>query len=698
MPGLDGLRGIAVLAVIAYHLKLDGASGGLLGVGVFFTLSGYLITDILLGRWAKRRLDLKEFWLARARRLLPALFVVLIVVMAWVTIGDPARLSTLRGEAIASALFVSNWWLIFHDVSYFEQFGPPSPLGHIWSLGVEEQFYILWPWVLLGGLALVGAASHSRREKRDRLQPRLALYTLGLALVSIILMAVLYTPGAEATRAYEGTDTRAFGLLIGAALAMIWPSQRLVGKVSAQARNTLDALGAVGLLVIVVLIATTDEFSPFIYYGGLVLLSVATAMVVASVAHPSSRIGLLLGIRPLRWIGVRSYGIYLWQSPIILLTTPALAGFSLSRAVVQVGATFVIAALSWKYLEDPIRHGAIGRLWRRFRAIDYSRRKPDLSPAGWAGTVATGLVCLFALLGLTGLTPAKPILPIAVTNDDPLAALGTSSVALSSDAAGPASAAAEADPGNSACRSVAFIGESTSLGMVEASVLPEDQQRLDARLARVGAREQQIDVAGSRSVDDSDPGTLSGKDAAQAIRDSGFRGCWIFSLAINDSGFVAADPADSAERRIGEMMAIADGEPVMWVNGSMLASGPLGYLRPEVMDWNETLLEICQAHPEMKVYDWDGEADPKWFSEDGIHYTPIGYGHRSRLIASALVNAFPSGEPLPGIGATGPTGATGTEETDEEPTGEESESTGDCLVTTDEFELGRSQFAGSAAG
>nr|HNH87077.1 acyltransferase [Solirubrobacterales bacterium] len=280
MPGLDGLRGVAVLAVIAYHLKIDWASGGLLGVGVFFTLSGYLITDILLERWSERRLVLKEFWLARARRLLPALFVVLIVVMAWVTIGNPAQLSTLRGETVASALFFSNWWFIFQDVSYFEQFGPPSPLGHIWSLGVEEQFYIFWPWILLAGLAVFGVGQKARRGVRQRVQPRLALATLGLALVSIILMAVLFTPGPDSTRAYEGTDTRAFGLLIGAALAMVWPSRRLVGKVSLQARNTLDLVGAVGLVSILILIATTDEFSPFIYRGGLVLLSIATAMVV----------------------------------------------------------------------------------------------------------------------------------------------------------------------------------------------------------------------------------------------------------------------------------------------------------------------------------------------------------------------------------------------------------------------------------
>src|SRR4051812_13319662 len=152
MPGLDGLRAIAVLAVIAYHLGFRWAPGGLLGVAVFFTLSGYLITDLLLGQWSGGRMRLGNFWIRRARRLLPALFVMLVVIVAWITIADPSQLDSLRGAVISSALYVNNWWLIDQHVSYFARFAPPSPLGNLWSLGVEEQFYLLWPWLLLLGL------------------------------------------------------------------------------------------------------------------------------------------------------------------------------------------------------------------------------------------------------------------------------------------------------------------------------------------------------------------------------------------------------------------------------------------------------------------------------------------------------------------------------------------------------------------
>ncbi|MHB8506610.1 MAG: acyltransferase family protein, partial [Acidimicrobiales bacterium] len=162
MPGLDGVRAVAVLAVIAYHLGVAWLPGGLLGVGVFFTLSGYLITDLLLAAWRSTgALQLRTFWMHRARRLLPALFVMLPAVVVWVALTHPSGLGALRGQALASVFYVGNWWLTAQHVSYFARFGPPSPLGHLWSLSVEEQFYLVWPWLLALGLAVVG-----RRRRR----------------------------------------------------------------------------------------------------------------------------------------------------------------------------------------------------------------------------------------------------------------------------------------------------------------------------------------------------------------------------------------------------------------------------------------------------------------------------------------------------------------------------------------------------
>lgn len=358
MPGLDGLRALAVFAVIAYHLNVGWAPGGLLGVGVFFVLSGYLITDILVNQWKTNgQIDWKDFWIRRIRRLMPALLVMMAAVMIWIALFDRSQLLVLRGEVLSALLYVNNWWRIYHEVSYFSSFGPPSPFGHLWSLAVEEQFYLLWPLFLVVGF---------------RLAPRrwqLLGLTLALALVSALAMALMYEPGTDPSRVYYGTDTRAFALLIGAALAMVWPSRKLSVKAGPHARLVLDCIGWAALAAIVIMIGLTDQYDSFLYRGGFVLLAVATALTVAVLAHPVSRLGKALGCKPLRWLGVRSYGIYLWHYPVIVLTSPVNPNEQpgLVLPFVQLAASIVLAALSYKFVEEPIRSGKWKLRKRQFR-------------------------------------------------------------------------------------------------------------------------------------------------------------------------------------------------------------------------------------------------------------------------------------------------------------------------------------------
>ena len=392
LPGLDGLRALAVTAVIAYHLGYGWAQGGLLGVGVFFTLSGYLITDILVGQFAASgRIKLGDFWMRRARRLLPALFVMLAVVTVWVNAFNRAFVPGYRGDVVASGLYVNNWWYIFQHDSYYSRFAPPAPLDHLWSLAVEEQFYLVWPWVVLAMVLLAGWLVKRRRVRllgpgthvggtadggaaagqaggNDFLSGRARWAMAGVALVlataSAIEMAMLFHPGYDPTRVYEGTDTRAFGLLIGAAVAMVYPTRRGARTLSAGSRRLLDVAGLAGLVVVVLLVWRTNEYSDFMFRGGLELLSVATALVVAAAATPGGLLGRALGLTPMRWVGVRSYGIYLWHYPIIVLTAAAgTAGTPVSavRAVVLVAVTVTVAALSWRFVEDPIRRGSYRR-------------------------------------------------------------------------------------------------------------------------------------------------------------------------------------------------------------------------------------------------------------------------------------------------------------------------------------------------
>jgi peptidoglycan/LPS O-acetylase OafA/YrhL len=472
LPGLDGLRALAVAAVVAYHLGYGWAQGGLLGVGVFFTLSGYLITDILVGQFAASgRIKLKDFWLRRARRLLPALFVMLAVVTVWVNGFARSFVPGYRGDVVASGLYVSNWWYISQHTSYYAQFAPPAPLDHLWSLAVEEQFYLLWPWVVLLLVWLTGRLVKQRRGQGSALAAgvdgsagsagsaggsgylgqrarwTMAGVALVLAAASAIEMVWLYHPGYDPTRVYEGTDTRAFGLLIGAAVAMVWPTRRGGRALSTGSRRLLDVAGLAGLVVIALLVWRTNQYSAFMFHGGLAALSVATAIVVASVATPGGLVGAALGCRPLRWIGVRSYGIYLWHYPIIVLTAAAgTAGspVSLGRAAAVVAGTIVIAAVSWRFVEDPIRSG------RRPAPVTVGTTAVGGTAAGsglTAGLAAgrrrlgvlssplgVGGLCLLAVAGITaGVSSGNA--PKDTVGAGTIAAAGTGGTALTQSAA-----------------------------------------------------------------------------------------------------------------------------------------------------------------------------------------------------------------------------------------------------------------------
>ncbi len=386
MPGLDGLRAFAVLAVILYHLNTDWAPGGLLGVGIFFVLSGYLITDILAGQWERNhRFDMVDFWKRRARRLLPAMYAMIAVVALWCLIGDHGRLAALQGDVPAALLYISNWWFIFHKVSYFESFGPASPLGHLWSLAVEEQFYLIWPFVLMLGLKFL--------PKRGNL----AGWILSLSLISALLMAVLYVPGSDPSRVYYGTDTRIFALLIGSALAIVWPSVKLKANVSAPAQTLLDGVGLAALFVLLWSIWHTNEYEPFLYRGGLVLISVITAILIAVLAHPASRLAVLVGCKPLRWLGQRSYGLYLWHFPVITLSTPQVdtGEPSVIRAVLQVLVSLALAELSWRFVEQPIRRKGFRYAFGRVGSSNWRSRR------GWiiGGSSAAVFILSAAVLG-----------------------------------------------------------------------------------------------------------------------------------------------------------------------------------------------------------------------------------------------------------------------------------------------------------
>jgi peptidoglycan/LPS O-acetylase OafA/YrhL len=628
MPGLDGLRAVAVLSVIAFHLGFGWAPGGLLGVGIFFTLSGYLITDILLSQLSARgRIKLGAFWLGRARRLLPALFVMLAIVIAWVTVFGPAQPDQFRKAVVSAVFYVNNWQQIFANVSYFARFAPEGPLNHLWSLSVEEQFYILWPFLLLLGVKLV-----HERPLPSGVRPRLALVALAAAVVSSIEMAILYHPSLDPSRIYYGTDTRAGGLLFGAALAMVWPSRRLSHRITLNARNTLDGLGLLGLAVIAIMIWQVGEFDSFLYQGGFVVLSLATVLVLMPLAHPACRLGTWLGVRPLRWVGVRSYGIYLWQTPIIVLTmSKSVQSESLPVKALQFAAILGVSALSWKFIEEPIRHGAIGRFFARRRAVGWGWE--TFAPPMRGVIVGGSLVLVVAVAGMAGLNAAS--------------AEGEQTRVVQARAAGttkppPLTPAQANSSTKSSCKAVVHIGDSTSEGLDSAEYLPLENQRIPARYAEVGVKETHMDVSGARSIEERFEGEPNAAEAAEAWKAEGFKGCWVLALGTNEAADVAAGSSVGDRERIDKMMAIIGGEPVMWVNVRSLVEAGDPYSAENMKKWDEELVAACNAFPNMRVYNWAADVKDSWFIEDGIHFTSPGYAARAQLIAQALAHSFPA--------------------------------------------------------
>ena len=375
------MRALAVLAVLAFHESLPWIPGGFLGVDVFFVLSGFLITDLLAARFRRHgSIGLGGFYQRRARRLLPALALMLVTVAAAVTLLEPSQRGSLRPALLGAVTYTSNWWQAFAHVSYFTQYGPPPVFQHLWSLAVEEQFYLIWPLILTAILVAV-----------RRPGARAACAWAG-ALASALVMLALYTPGSDPSLVYYGTDTHASALMIGSALALTLPLAK-VAATAGRALRLLDLAGGAGIVVLAWAMWHLSGADSFVYPYGLVLAALASGGLILAAAAPG-RIGRALSWRPLRWLGIRSYGIYLWHWPVIALTVglaPRSAGTTTARLVdlvVPVG----LAAFSWHWLEQPVlRNGLRAELAQRFRLLSLAPRAVLRTP-GAARPLVTATV------------------------------------------------------------------------------------------------------------------------------------------------------------------------------------------------------------------------------------------------------------------------------------------------------------------
>lgn len=574
IPAIDGLRAIAVAAVIFYHLGFSWIPGGFLGVDLFFVISGYVITRLLLDSIARSGgLDLRGFYKARARRLLPPMIFMIIVTAFYITIWAQDSVRRFLSDVFFSLTGTMNWWLVFKEQDYFEAIGRPPLLQHTWSLAVEAQFYLVWPVLLLLILKRFG-------------KKVIPVAALAIALISgavLFYVSLQLDASSEVSHIYFGTDTHSIGLFLGAALAVSWIPQNFKSEVSHRAQNFIDFIGVFGLVGILASFLLIDESSPTAYKIAFPLAAIFGVAIITSIVHPASRFAPILNNRVLLWIGERSYAIYLWHWVIFQITRPRvdLDGNDWALIALRLLVVLALADISLKLVELPIRAGAV-EYW--FKGMKYRtaavRKRQKIAVISSITIVALSLTALSA---------------VAVTASDRKAREFKASLEIKPEVNG--SALVDTDPS----QTIWLTGDSVILGIRVALAEIRPLLVVNARVGR-GSVELLAEMEGDLE-----------KAAGATV---------VMDLGNNDL------LAEETVRKIFEL--VKESPRVVVVNTAVP--------RPYRDANNSLVESLAQEYSNIRVVDWNAISDghPEYFAPDGVHLVPTGVSAYVMAIDSAL--------------------------------------------------------------
>jgi peptidoglycan/LPS O-acetylase OafA/YrhL len=559
IPAIDGLRALAVIAVMFYHLGFSWIPGGFLGVDLFFVISGYVITRLLLDSIAQSGgLDLRGFYLARARRLLPALLFTVVTTTIAIGIWAPDTIKRFISDLPFALTGTMNWWLVAREQDYFESIGRPPLLQHTWSLAVEAQFYLVWPLILYFILKKLG-------KNRIPLAALMIAAASGIALL-IVSLSLDSSNTSKVSHIYFGTDTHSIGLFLGAALAVSWIPQNFTTQVSKKAQDFIDGVGVFGFIGILATFLLIDESQPTLYKIAFPLAAIFGAAIIMSVVHPASRFAPILENPVLIWIGQRSYAIYLWHWIIFQVTRPTvdLAGQTWALYSLRILIVFALADISLRYVEIPIRRGAI-KYW--LKGLKYRTKKERSRQTRVFFSIFIVVLALASVVSVRA---------ISIGNEQ--------RTAIEKSLSTPDTPQKEVKEGG-----IWLTGDSVILGIRTSLNEVAPVSLINARIGRQAPELLEV-----------------------MKRDKALAGTSPVIFNLGNNGLLKADD-------VKEIFELVKSQPSAIVVNTAVP-------RPW-RDSNNTLIsQIASQYSNVRIIDWNSISDghPEYFAPDGVHLVPAG--------------------------------------------------------------------------